>query len=80
MENKWVLIQDIGEYRDFENLAYGEKFGHITFNVQDGTACATLANPKATAENDEDLFLDEEETLTWEQAETIVGRKQVRTQ
>jgi hypothetical protein len=76
MEDKWELIQDIGEYRDFENFAWGEGFGRITFNVLEGTAYAQMANPNATAENDEDLFLDEFKTLTWEQAETIVGSKQ----
>jgi hypothetical protein len=73
---RWYLYHTSGEYRDFEptkNLTE-EGFARITFNVAEHTAYATLANPKATLENDEPTYSDESKALTWEQAEELINR------
>jgi hypothetical protein len=46
----------------------------ITFIDDEHKAYALKANPAATWDNDEDLALDEEVHLTWEQAEAMVNQ------
>ncbi len=76
----WDQVQIIEEYIDFEPAKNLHEHGlaRISFVRNENYAYGCLANPAATPENDEDISIDDQIRLTWEEAEVLIGHTVAR--